>query len=152
MAVNMDVTSTDRAELLARATAYHEQGYNCAQSVVCALAPSLGIDADAAFRLAEGFGAGMGGMTETCGAISGALMAVGQASSTGTGHVGSKGHTYRLARSLCERFAQANGSTVCRELKGVGSDHGPLRSCQGCIDDALCLALDILEEDAQRSA
>lgn len=145
MAFNKVVTSDQRAALHRDAEAFHNKGYNCAQSVVCALAPLLEIDTDAAFRLAEGFGAGMGGMTQTCGALSGAVMAIGQASSTGSECIGSKGHTYRLARSLCERFEQANGSTVCRELKGVGTEHGPLRSCQGCIDDALDLVLDILE-------
>lgn len=139
------MTKLDLEACKAQAAAYHKQGFNCAQAVACSLAPALGFDTDSAFRILEGFGAGMGGMTQTCGALSGAVMAIGQASSTGSECIGSKGHTYRLARSLCERFEQANGSTVCRELKGVGTEHGPLRSCQGCIDDALDLALDILE-------
>lgn len=136
----------DRDALKARADAYHRQGYNCAQAVICALAPALRIDADAAFRLAEGFGAGMGGMTETCGAISGAVMAAGQATSTGTALPKSKGRTYQLSRQIVEAFRERNGSSICRELKGVGSDAGPLRSCPGCIDDAIDIALDVLGE------
>lgn len=137
----------DRDALKARAAGYHKQGYNCAQAVVCALADPLGIDADAAFRLAEGFGAGMGGMSETCGAISGAVMAAGQATSGGMDEPVTKGRTYGLARRIAQGFRDKNGSTVCRELKGVGSDKGPLRSCPGCIDDAIDLAVDVLSGD-----
>ncbi|MDY2778184.1 MAG: C-GCAxxG-C-C family protein [Collinsella sp.] len=144
MALNKDEIILDREALKARAAELHETGFNCAQSVLCALAPALGIDAETAFRLAEGFGAGMGGLTETCGAISGAVMALGQTESDGMEAHASKGRTYRLARELCRGFQEMNGSTVCRELKGVGSETGPLRSCAGCIDDAVDLYIDIV--------
>ena len=134
----------DRVALKARAADYHKQGYNCAQAVVCALAPELGMDADTAFRRAEGFGAGMGGMTETCGAISGAVMAAGQVMSGGMADPVTKGRTYQLSRRIARDFAEKNGSTICRELKGVGSAAGPLRSCPGCIDDAIDIAVDVL--------
>ena len=58
-----------------QAMAYLEQGFNCAQAVACTLAPAIGLDVDQTFRLMEGFGGGMGGYTETCGAVSGAVMA-----------------------------------------------------------------------------
>lgn len=144
MAINKDEIFLNRSEIKKEAARLHEMGYNCAQSVVCAMAPAIDLDADGAFVLAEGFGAGMGGMTETCGAISGGIMALGQAVSSGFDAPGSKGATYRLARAYCESFRSRNGSTVCRELKGVGSEAGPLRSCAGCIDDAIDLAIDVL--------
>lgn len=134
----------DRFALKTQADLYHRQGYNCAQAVICTLAPQLGVDTDAAFRLAEGFGLGMGGMSETCGAISGAVMAVGQATSTGTADPTSKGRTYQLSREIARRFREKNGTTVCRELKGIGTDHGPLRPCPGCIDDAIDIAIDVI--------
>ena len=74
MAINKSVTLTDREALKRAAADYHARGFNCAQSVICALAPALDIDEKAAFALSEGFGAGMGGMSETCGAISGGIM------------------------------------------------------------------------------
>ena len=77
MAINKDEISLDREALKAAAADYHAQGFNCAQSVICAMAPKLGLDDHTAFALAEGFGAGMGGMTETCGAIAGGIMALG---------------------------------------------------------------------------
>ena len=90
----------------AQAAEYHARGFNCAQAVACTLAPAVGLDPQVAFTLTEGFGAGMGGMTETCGEIA-------------------------------KRFGEKNTTTVCGTLKGIGSDKGPLRSCPGCIDDAI---------------
>lgn len=144
MAINKDEISLDRDVLKAAAADFHGRGFNCAQAVVCALAPALGMDERSAFTLAEGFGAGMGGMTETCGAISGAIMAMGHVESTGFDAPTSKGRTYKLSRELCARFEEKNGSTVCRTLKGAGTDAGPLRSCAGCIEDAVDLACDLL--------
>lgn len=144
MAINKSEISLDREALKDEAAAFHARGYNCAQSVICALAPALGLDPTAVFTLAEGFGAGMGGLTETCGSISGGIMALGQATSTGADDPTSKAATYKLARTYCARFKELNGSTVCRELKGAGCETGPLRSCAGCIDDAIDLVVDIL--------
>lgn len=152
MAINKDEIFLNRSELKTEAARLHDLGYNCAQSVICALAQAINLDEDSAFILAEGFGAGMGGMTETCGAISGAVMALGQVESTGRQQVGSKAKTYRLSRKLSARFGKKNGSTVCRELKGVDSEAGPLRSCSGCIDDSIDLAVDILLEQGAREA
>ncbi|WP_437437292.1 C-GCAxxG-C-C family (seleno)protein [Senegalimassilia anaerobia] len=67
-----------------QAMAYLEQGFNCAQAVACTLAPAIGLDVDQTFRLMEGFGGGMGGYTETCGAVSGAVMATGWVKSAGS--------------------------------------------------------------------
>lgn len=129
MAINKDEISLDREALKAAAADYHAQGFNCAQSVICAMAPKLGLDDHTAFALAEGFERAMGGMTETCGAIAGGIMALGQVRSSGFDAPGSKGATYRMARAYCDAFRDKNGSTICRELKGVGTDTGALRSC-----------------------
>ena len=136
----------DRDAVKAYAHDLHKQGYNCAQCVICSLMPVLGVDADvdATFRAAEGFGTGMGGMTETCGAISGAVIAAGQLTSDGFGQPTSKTRTYKHARQIAAAFQEKNGSTICHELKGIGCDHGPLRSCPGCIEDAIDIAIDIL--------
>ena len=61
-----------------RAAALHGDGYNCAQSVFCALAPAVGVDENLAKAVSIGFGGGMR-CGEVCGAIAGAVMAVGMA-------------------------------------------------------------------------
>ena len=48
----------------------HQRGCNCAQAVACTFCKEFGISEDDMFRIAEGFGLGMGVM-EMCGALSG---------------------------------------------------------------------------------
>ena len=129
----------DREALARRALELHGMKYNCAQAVACTLAPLIGADEELCFRAAEGLGGGMGGLTETCGAVSGAAMAIGLANSNGQDDRTSKQATYRIVRKLVSDFREQNGSTLCPELKGIKTKQ-PLRSCDGCIVDALQLA------------
>ena len=131
----------DREALGRRALELHGMKYNCAQAVACTLAPLIGADEELCFRAAEGLGGGMGGLTETCGAVSGAAMAIGLANSNGQDDRTSKQATYRIVRKLVSDFREQNGSTLCPELKGIKTKQ-PLRSCDGCIVDALQLAAD----------
>ncbi|AEB06899.1 C_GCAxxG_C_C family protein [Coriobacterium glomerans PW2] len=144
------MASTDlnakRETLKARAAAYHERGFNCAQCVVCSFAPEIALDADTAFRLAEGLGLGMGGMSETCGALSGAVMVLGQLVSRGPLDPTTKAATYRLARDAASRFQQLTGSTICGTIKGVGSSSAPLRSCPECIENAIDILTDLISQ------
>ncbi len=50
--------------------------YNCAQGVLVPFAEARGIDAETAYQIAGNFGAGMK-RAATCGAVTGALMALG---------------------------------------------------------------------------
>lgn len=116
---------------------YHNKGYNCTQSVVCSFAEELGVDEVTLFKAAEAFGAGMGGMQCTCGALSGAIMAAGLKNSTGNlDGPKSKGDTYQIAKDMVAMFEEKAGSTVCKELKGAGTGK-ILRSCPDCIQDAV---------------
>lgn len=115
----------------------HKKGYNCAQTVLCAYSDLLGIDEETLFRIAEGFGAGMGGMMETCGAVTAMFMAAGLKNSSGDlSACNTKPQTMKMVRELAKEFKEKNQSIVCRELKGV--DTGVvLRDCDGCIEDAV---------------
>lgn len=126
------------------AIAYHDKGYNCAQAVICAFSEELGVSEEILFKAAEGFGLGMGCMNGTCGAVSGAVMAAGFKNSTGNfDGPKSKLDTYKLSKQILESFEEKNGSVTCRELKGV--DTGTvLRSCPGCIEDAVDLVNEVL--------
>ena len=54
-------------------------------------------------------------------------------------HPGSKRQTYGAMKQMTEAFRTKNQSVICRELKGV--DTGTvLRSCDGCIEDAVRIA------------
>ena len=126
------------------AISLHNQGYNCAQAVACTFCKEFGVDEQELFRIAEGFGLGMGGMKGTCGAVSGAVLLAGMKNSTGNvEHPDPKGATYKLSREIVKEFQEKNSSVVCEELKGVETGN-VLRSCGGCIKDAVMLAGKIL--------
>ena len=129
---------------IAKTRENHKKGYNCCQAVACAYCDLVGLDEVTMFKAAEAFGAGMGGMQATCGAVSGAVMLAGLKNSNGNlANPTSKGASYKLSKEIIERFQKKNGSVVCKELKGVESGC-PLRSCDGCIEDAAALAEEIL--------
>lgn len=124
------------------AISLHDKKYNCAQSVACAFAEELNVDPQVLFKVCEGFGLGMGCMNGTCGAISGAIAVIGLKNSDGNlSAPASKANTYQLSQILHQKFAEKNDGTICRELKGVDTGKA-LRSCNGCIEDAV----EILEE------
>lgn len=118
------------------AAQYHKRGYNCAQAVLCAFADELGAPHDLLFRISEGFGGGMGGMGDTCGAVTAVYMALGLQGSTGPEKI-SKAATYARVRRAADDFRRRNSSLICRELKGDNPTGAPLRSCPGCIEDAV---------------
>lgn len=125
----------------------HTRGYNCAQIVLCSYAEELGIDEETLFRISEGFGAGMGGMMQTCGAVTAMFMALGLANSSGDLQAcDTKPQTMKKVRELAAEFEKKNGSIVCRELKEI--DTGKvLRSCDGCIEDGIRILGEYLLDD-----
>ena len=108
-------------------------GLNCAQAVLCTYADLAGIDEETAIRLAAPFGAGMGNMEGTCGAITGAGLVLGLVS---------KGPATKQMRQIMNKFQERNGATQCKLLKGVGTGK-VLRECSDCVADAA----EFLEEE-----
>ena len=122
------------------ATALHNKGFNCAQSVALPFCEELGMPVQAAMKALEGFGAGMGDRMQTCGALSGAVFVAGLKHSDGNLTApASKKQTYGVCKQLCEEFIAQCGSSVCEELKGLSTGK-PLKSCADCIACGLELA------------
>ena len=92
-------------------------GFNCAQSVFIPFARDQGLGADIAARIASSFGAGMGRMQETCGAVTGALMAIGLDCGFAAGDDQS-GKDRALARTkeFIAAFRSEFGTVLCKEL------------------------------------
>ncbi len=131
----------DRAQT---ARELHEQKYNCAQAVACAYCDLVGMDRETMFKVSEGFGGGMGGFEQVCGAVSGAVMLAGLKNSSGApADPPTKQGTYALARRILQAFEEKNGSLICKELKGMESGC-VLRSCPGCIEDACRIVEDVV--------
>ena len=117
-----------------KAVDYHHMGYNCAQAVACVFADKLGYSEDEIFRFTEGFGGGMGATQGVCGAVSGMVFAAGVMKSFGVEKMPetNKKATYEFVRELMGKFQCKVGSTICKEIKC-----NKLRSCDGCIEDAV---------------
>ncbi len=94
---------------------WFRRGYNCAQSVF--LAFSRGLSEQEAARLASSFGGGMGRLRETCGAVSGMLLALGylRGYSDPDDRQAKIAH-YAAVRELVDTFRKEHGSIICREL------------------------------------
>ena len=107
------------------AKALFEQGYNCAQAVVCAFAPEMGLTRETAARLASAFGGGLGRLRETCGTVSGMAFVIGMLRGyQDPQDIEGKKETYALMQKLAGRFREKNGSLVCRELLGLDKAEG----------------------------
>ena len=93
------------------------EGFNCAQAVFLPFALKAGISQENALKLTTAFGAGMVYRGETCGAITGAMMAIGLNSGrSSASDYNSKDKTYMLINELYKRFQQKHGSILCKEL------------------------------------
>jgi C_GCAxxG_C_C family probable redox protein len=104
----------------ALAVTLFEQGFTCSQAVLAAFAGRHGLDRETALRVSCAFGGGVAGRGETCGAVTGALMAIGLAH--GRARVedeGARDRTYEATRAFLERFRAQHGSDRCRDLLGV---------------------------------
>ena len=66
----------------------------------------LGMEEEQAYKLAEGFGLGMGSM-DTCGALTGLFMLIGMKNSGGTVNAGlTKADTYKKVRDYADKFRE----------------------------------------------
>jgi C_GCAxxG_C_C family probable redox protein len=107
---------------------YKHQGFNCCQAVVKALSDLFDGDKDALEKISSGFGAGMGGMEATCGALVGATIVTGIVKD-------GKGST-ASSREILNKFNEYCGATLCKDLKG--RDTGvAICACDDCVRNAV---------------
>lgn len=130
---------------------------HCSQVVLMEMAEALGYDAEEAARIAAPFGGGML-RGDTCGAVTGALMAIGM-------RFGNSEHGNAAQDSLCrekvrlfqDRFSERFGSTICRELLGydfsqprgaqeIAASGKLFTDCPGYVLGALAILAEIFAE------
>lgn len=148
------------AEAGAEAERLFESGLSCAESVVLALARRQGIESDLLPAIATGFCAGVARTGGMCGAVSGAVMAIGLANGrrrAGDNHEAN----YACVQALVAAFATDFGSTACPELLGVDigaaegrqafRERGLIERCHGYTRRAAELAAEIIAQGAVTS-
>ena len=102
-----------------RSVEYFKNGFNCSQSVFATFAEELGVNPDSALKLANGFGAGIGRTQKTCGAVTGAIMALGLKYGKGINDDETKkAKGYEMAIKFIDEFTKNHGSTECMVLIG----------------------------------
>jgi C_GCAxxG_C_C family probable redox protein len=100
-----------------KAVGYFKQGYNCAQATAAAFADDLSLDEETILRLMAGFGAGMGGLRETCGAVSAMVFAAGAfAGGYPPTDRAAKKALYDKVKQMTQEFVDRHGTTNCRDL------------------------------------
>jgi len=131
---------------------------NCSQSVLTAFAGSLNLDRETAMAVASGFGAGMGRLQGTCGAVTGAYMVIGVHNSRSyPDNSESKEHTYAMIQEFDRRFREIHQTTDCRTLldcdlrtdegqEKVQLNHLTEKVCEACIADAVNIVIDLIEK------
>ena len=100
-----------------KAVAAFTSGFNCSQSTLSVFCDELSLDRESAFKIACGFGAGMGRKGEICDALSGAIIALGARYGRGENDdPAATAITYRRTSELLQRFTEKHGSVRCKEL------------------------------------
>ncbi len=93
-------------------------GFNCAEAVCMSICRELGVGDDIVPKAATGFGGGGGGAGGTCGALSGAFLAVSlKYGRTSTEE--DRRRAYRICQPIYDGFVKEMGSAACRELTGL---------------------------------
>ena len=133
-----------------------EKGFLCAPAVLSTYSEQLGLEKALALKIACGFGAGIGRMGKTCGAVTGALMVIGlKYGKVNLADEESEQRTYTLVKEFIDRFTALYGSIECKELIGYDlSDSGELRlawesgvfknKCPGFVYDSARILEDVL--------
>ena len=103
-------------EIVDKASSYFENGYNCAESTLLAVAKDgLKLDSDPIPKIATGFGGGISKQGCICGAASGAIMGSGLKYGRNSSEE-LRAHTYNRAVEFLKQFQKKIESILCKEL------------------------------------
>ncbi len=98
----------------------HQEGFNCAESVLLIVTGERGIRNSLIPRIATAFGGGIGRQGHICGALSGGVMSIGALYGRDRGEDQTARDTsYTLSSELCTRFRKEFGSMDCYESDNI---------------------------------
>lgn len=117
------------------------RSFNCSQAVFSPFAKQLGLDESTALKLASPFGGGIARRGEVCGAVTGALLALGLARGADT--PAGKDQIYQLSQEFMRRFEAKHGTILCRELIGcdISTPDGSQEAADKKVFVTICPAL-----------
>ena len=107
-----------------QAIQYFKEGYNCSQAVVLTFKDVLKIDPNELCRIASPFGGGISRMRETCGAVTGMVLVLGNLIGYETPETGEKKHElYKNTQEILKIFENRYGSLTCGKLLNISQKH-----------------------------
>jgi C_GCAxxG_C_C family probable redox protein len=120
-----------------KANEYFRNKFNCSQAVFTVFGTEYGLSENDCLKIGCSFGAGMGRQQLTCGAVTGALLAIGLKYGKALGDSeDKKQETYMKTREFFTEFIKIHGSSSCRELL-KGLDMNDPKDYQTIIDQGL---------------
>ena len=121
-------TNLERAREL---RAIDEPHYNCAQAVFIPFAEQAGLTVEQAYAIAQGFGGGMAA-GKTCGALTGALMALG---------ILGRASRENVIEAISRMEATHGGTSACADLLQANAEAGREKRpfCDSLIFEAIAL-------------
>lgn len=148
------------------------KGFNCAECVFEAVLHNVdtGLPQDT-LKLATGFGGGVGLFGDTCGALSGAVLAVSAvhgrselpegedkkaALTNGKQQLYGSPGLYRIFNQIPNRLQKKYGKTLCREITAEWQDQWLCRDhalhCREIITDAAAIAAELIYSNKEEIA
>lgn len=141
-----------------KAIEYFSSGFNCSQSVFTAIASDLGLDKSISMKIATGFGGGMGRQQSVCGAVTGAIMAIGF--KYGNNEIPDKEikeKAYQKTTDFIKEFGIRNKSIYCMDILGydmktpegtemINKENLFATKCAKCVKDAVEIAGRIIND------
>lgn len=120
------------------ATSSMENGLNCSQAIFSIYGQYLGMDRDTCLKITSVFGGGINRTGNVCGAVTGALMAI------GLKHAEVESDS--VASEFTKKFRERNGTIICRELidhnlltvidRAHAFESGAFENCPKFVKDA----------------
>ena len=126
-------------------------GLNCAQAVLTAYSDELNLDRKTAMNISSGFGAGMGRLQETCGAVTGSYMVLGIYNGNKySDNKVKKEVAYSMIQRFSEEFKEINRFSDCKSLLNCdlkteeGQQYAKENNlfgtiCEKCISDSIVI-------------
>ncbi len=145
---------------MARSRELFEAGWYCAESVLRAIAEHYSVDSPLIPKLATGFCSGLSRSGGLCGALSGAVLAIGLILGRDVTSQ-SVDPCYRAVRAASDGFVNRFGADTCQALTGchLGTDEGQARfhaldmhkRCLEFVSEATRLALTSIANEQTRA-
>ncbi len=124
-----------------KAVSLFKNGFRCSQAILSTYGPEFGLNADLALKMASPFGAGMGSMGKTCGAVTGAFMVLGlKHGNSKTDEIEKKEKVYEVINEFVKKFKLIHGTIRCKDLLhcDISTSEGRTKAIENQLFKELC--------------